>query len=747
MNVVAAPQAEVPVFGLGSSILDYGVSSLVPRHQRSRLDLFWPAIAFQVIVCTRSERSLNMFQEVVLRMARAGVTKREDIAEQTCLRPSLIRVVAVQLHSMGLLHASGLPTSDGEKLLDESRDYEETMTGYVFRDAWEGRLLPRFMRGPLPMFDVESPIRKGAGLFITGKLGTAGKPWRVNKAPVFEPPQVSPRASTLPTSWQVIKAIHGHRRDWRNNLSHVYQRGSGAGQPPVSASTVRITPRAEPVLLATVAFITDQNDETRRFEVCDPCGLGVSSFLQGVMSRSVSNGQSKHLADEIGHLVERAYGGPASDRRQELLKRRAQAAQAAENRCGGVAPAAIHESLINMELNYADTSKHPHEAAYVACVRVLEDVLAQQGDLGGGMGFADDGFDNVAMLVESASAVGFSDDTLQPILPRFFVVNGRRLRAVVSGEASSLDAVCGVLVCAARRNATHCFRNLAKEWSESLVFLAQLKEDRNRLSHKDRTLASPKLPRDEVLIGVYKIAQTLLAGRLKCDKRSPVEVSGSIAISATASDRDGRIVAAHVVETELGTEILADRALFNNLRDMLAHSTAVTQLLDGSSEFIPLEVMRPHIREAVKSAYAALECALTYLFSSSGAFRLTDVALDGKQIDDPQIDSAITAAGFDLPEAALRESLYFVSQAKLTKALERGECDSLGAAMVGLLLREQVAKGGILHELAKARPDFVAGVCRVIRHRGHEEVVIHPTEVCALSNTVMTLIKAVKRID
>jgi hypothetical protein len=747
MNVIAAQQAEMPAFGLGSSILDYGVSSLVPMHQRSCLDLFWPAIAFQVIVCTRSERSLNMFQEVVLRMARAGVTKREEIAEQTCLRPSLIKVVAVQLQAMGLLHASGLPTSAGEKLLDESRDYEETTTGYVFRDAWEGRLLPRFMRGPLPVFDVESPIRKGAGLFITGQLGTAGKPWRVDKAVVFEPPQVSPRALTPPTSWQVIKAIHGHRREWRNNQARVDQRGSGAGQPPVSASTVRITPRAEPVLLATVAFITDQNDETRRFEVCDPCGLGTSSFLQGVISRAVSDGECKHLADEIGRLVERAYGGPASDRRQALLKQRAQAAQAVETRCGGRAPAAIHESLINMEMNYADTSKHPHEPAYVATVRVLEDVLAQQGTLGGGVGFADDGLDNVAMLVEAASAIGFTDDTLQPILPKFFVVNGRRLRGVVSGEASSLDAVCGVLVCAARRHASHCFRRLAKEWCESLVFLAQLKEDRNRLSHKDRTLASPKLPRDEVLIGVYKVAQILLAGRLESDVRSPAENDGDIPMSGMTSDRDGRIVAAHVVETEFGPEILADRALFDNLRDMIARSRAVAQLLEGSSVFIPLEVMRPYIREAVKSAYAALECTLTPLLVSPGVFRIGDIALDGKQIDDPQIDSAITAAGFDLPEAALRSSLHFVSQARLTKALERGESDSLGAAMVGLLLREQAAQEGILHEVAKVRPDFVAGVCRVIRHRGHEDVVIHPAEVCGLSNTVMSLIKAVRRID
>ena len=112
-----------------------------------RENLLWPVYAWKVLYPDEFQRrGINLFQETLLGLIRAGMRDTDQLAEAMALDPELVRfIIAVQLQPNGWLDGKFRLTPDGERLLDEAEDRRLNLkVGYAFQDAVSGNWLPRF---------------------------------------------------------------------------------------------------------------------------------------------------------------------------------------------------------------------------------------------------------------------------------------------------------------------------------------------------------------------------------------------------------------------------------------------------------------------------------------------------------------------------------------------------------------------------------------------------------------------------
>ncbi|NKJ47202.1 hypothetical protein CIC12_10695 [Burkholderia sp. SG-MS1] len=114
---------------------------------RNRQDLLWPVYAWKVLYPDERRRStLNLFQETLLGLARAGVHDPLQLAALTGLDPELVRfIIGVELLPGGWVDNLNRVTKKGLQLLDGEEEVRASLqAGYAFQDAVSGEWLPRF---------------------------------------------------------------------------------------------------------------------------------------------------------------------------------------------------------------------------------------------------------------------------------------------------------------------------------------------------------------------------------------------------------------------------------------------------------------------------------------------------------------------------------------------------------------------------------------------------------------------------
>lgn len=143
-----------------------------PAEHRSikgrRENLLWPVYAWKVLYPDERQRTgINLFQETLLGLIRAGIRDTDELAEAMALDPELVRfIIAVQLQPNGWLDGRFRITPDGERLLDEAEDRRlNLIVGYAFQDAVSGNWLPRFTT-QLPEISPVGHDEKNRPLFV-----------------------------------------------------------------------------------------------------------------------------------------------------------------------------------------------------------------------------------------------------------------------------------------------------------------------------------------------------------------------------------------------------------------------------------------------------------------------------------------------------------------------------------------------------------------------------------------------------
>lgn len=171
--------------------------------------MLWPVHVWRVLYPEPSRKSLNIFQQAILGLARARTTDRDEVGALLGLAPELVAfIVATQLIPQGVMDGRGCITTKGLNVLN-TLEFEKAkqLVGYAFQDAITGELLPRFSSS-LP--EIEPCGEKGGFpvfLLDRGK-GETDCPYSV--------PAVATARARL-SEKQFFDAYERYRRDYDNS--------------------------------------------------------------------------------------------------------------------------------------------------------------------------------------------------------------------------------------------------------------------------------------------------------------------------------------------------------------------------------------------------------------------------------------------------------------------------------------------------------------------------------------------------
>lgn len=135
------------------------------------MSVLWP-VEVWTFLAPDATRALNVFQEGILGLLRAGVWDRQKMAEMLSLDPDLVAfILAHELIQNRWVDSKHKVTPEGERLLSGRLDRDSNLTlQYAFRDSLFGSWIPRVSKD-LP--DI-SPIEGGGGKFPAFRASREG---------------------------------------------------------------------------------------------------------------------------------------------------------------------------------------------------------------------------------------------------------------------------------------------------------------------------------------------------------------------------------------------------------------------------------------------------------------------------------------------------------------------------------------------------------------------------------------------
>lgn len=176
--------------------------------------ILWPVYVAKVLYPAPGRRSLNVFQEMVLGLARARCCDPVEVANLLCLTPELVKYVQDQLKVSKFIDDRGVPTPGGLDALFSLDDVQDELrVGYAFQDAIGGAWLPRFEES-LPEIE-PAGYEGGCPVFIRSReTAERERPLVIDHK---QPPRTEP--SELLKACSDYKTDHFHARqrdDWED---------------------------------------------------------------------------------------------------------------------------------------------------------------------------------------------------------------------------------------------------------------------------------------------------------------------------------------------------------------------------------------------------------------------------------------------------------------------------------------------------------------------------------------------------
>jgi hypothetical protein len=348
-------------------------------YWQERRYLLWPAWAYRVVAPEVRERQLNVLQKAVLGLCRAGVSTPEGMGAKLHLHPNLMAFIAGELQEQRLLDHRGLPTERGlEVLEEETLKSRRFVVGYVFQDPWSGELWPRFVER---LQQVETQLKPNG--YPELLLGTTGKPDPIKPYMHLPGRVLSP---ITPEAADILDVTRRHGRALRHSDPMPEQEEEGSAFELGSIDIDRVSlieEQPQPVFLTTYLYVPEDAGSAGDWYVCDPFGLGASSFLRRSIERQME--QAPSLRDQVDQLLGRALGERANEIKAWMEQLRAKAELAVEQRLTfQVRRLPYYSHLLEMEQAYheveqlgAESSNPKLRGALLAARRVTEALVGQ----------------------------------------------------------------------------------------------------------------------------------------------------------------------------------------------------------------------------------------------------------------------------------------------------------------------------------------------------------------------------------
>ncbi len=174
---------------------------------RPFLNVLWPCL-LQTVSVQCEQRSVNLFEKVVLNLIAAGLEDRQAQAEALCLERDLLEFICLRLEQKQLLSGSAL-TARGKAFLAGTAKGKDT-TAFIYSDLLGQK--PQ----PLPFVSVSKPQfllpAEQNNVYYLGDIGDTKnrlyKPWVLQSTAV----QVKPHTQTLPTTLSAHTVLEMLRR-------------------------------------------------------------------------------------------------------------------------------------------------------------------------------------------------------------------------------------------------------------------------------------------------------------------------------------------------------------------------------------------------------------------------------------------------------------------------------------------------------------------------------------------------------
>jgi|GEM_PF-6816912 len=307
--------------------------------------VLWPARAWRVIAPEGYANRLNLFQRAVLGACRAGRFPTESLAGKLGLHPKLVQAVLTELTAKELIEPdSARPTSNGLSLLEgEETIWEGAISGWMFQDAFSGRVLPFFTTR---LFQPEGEFTGLKGARV--RLGD--QDWDTYRLCAAEfPPQ--------PTNEDIARALRVTRQREKNRR---FMEGETISTPVAAtdslppAHLVELLDAApEPVLLLTVGRLSIEDPQPT---LDDPFGYGEDPMLWTELRTHSTKTKDKMTAECVAEIEQLAR----QRREPDLTTIRGTLRKEAKNKVLNILSEhiekarAVYDHLTRMELDIAD---------------------------------------------------------------------------------------------------------------------------------------------------------------------------------------------------------------------------------------------------------------------------------------------------------------------------------------------------------------------------------------------------------
>jgi hypothetical protein len=674
-----------------------------------------PLIAYKVLVPYPKPRSLNFFQETVLKLFQSGGRKTaEEIAGKLLLNEQLVKYIIEELKAKDLLDVQGMVTPQGLEAIRDQYSAHEMKIGYVFYDVLSGSYWDTFIFDEEINYIEASPGDRQRNI----AYGDVGDPKRERALVIHSSVEQEPEP---PDSIRILEICLRHERRMRNMMRADDTGNVDKIRLPKHIEKVKYLGEAKAVYAATMIFIPRiAGGDPAQWQVCHPFRGGVSVRLRQTLDRAKDEPVNFQLKEEMNRLLEQAF--EVTDTEREM--RRSEIEKKANEYLAGILGEGIfrhrvlHEHLVklydvslalsglsgSLGKNYdAVQSKISSfiDAVYQLMGNILYAIKQDFGDYFSLDCLVSDPNRNAEILGVIAQKIGFRDHGDGTSFSS--MLNVKKGAVAHADEGLEVRSLLAANLLIANEIQEHPFWRLAKRVPQFILFLQDLKRKRDAVTHSvdDHFLYKTveiMFPRIMYLISI------LFDGiRFDYDRNNRPEITfADDAEDEFALDMDKKLYhwSESFLDHELGIVIREYPSVRKALIDVqYIHKTGNGNFLTGCSRVLE-ELLKVWGRNRLDSKAAGLigtemERNLAYLREN------------------------LMRHGIEFDPGKLPEAFVKVNPFKIRKTFAKFDKGVLSTKLYVILFSECYNQSPMLAEIGQRAPDFIRICAEISDLRKH----------------------------
>lgn len=252
--------------------------------------VLWPVWVHKVLYPEVQQPKMNLYQKVVMRLIRAKTHDAEDIAQLTGMHINLVKLIQAELYSRDWINALATTLTEGgvNAINEADQQSEQLASGYLFQDAYTGRLWPRIEKR-LNILEPVDPTTMYPEFQQDRKTGRTFKPFK---------PTATLRRPSQPDARAALKAWQDYRSDYRS-ARQLYSSSQIPEQ--IRLSGIRMQD-VQPELAWIVVWITPGNADNL-WSIKDPFDIRDEAWwLANNLSQLLES--DHNLLKRLGQLID-----------------------------------------------------------------------------------------------------------------------------------------------------------------------------------------------------------------------------------------------------------------------------------------------------------------------------------------------------------------------------------------------------------------------------------------------------------